>query len=75
MGTSEQILVLIIGLGIFIFAIFLILWPIIIWGHIKKQTGLLEKISQNISESKVNLIVIREELQAQIRPSTASPKQ
>ena len=75
MEPATQFIYLLFGFGIIFIVGFLLLWPFIIWGHIKKQTGLLEKIFQNISESKVNLIVIREELQAQNRPSTASPKQ
>jgi hypothetical protein len=66
---------MLIGFGIFAAAIFLVFWPFIIWCHIKKHTAFLEKQTQHLSDIKVNLIVIREELQAQIRPSTASPKQ
>lgn len=63
------------AIAIMVVTVFLLFWPFIIWCHIKKHTAFLEKQTQHLSDIKVNIIVMREELQAQIRPSTTAPKQ
>lgn len=37
---------LIFGLAAFAFAVFLIVWPILIWSHLKKQTEYLKEIQK-----------------------------
>lgn len=62
MDTAVPVLGVILGIGSIIFIGFLVVWPILVWSHLKNQTKHLQDISESLASIKASSEITTEHL-------------